>query len=410
MPDRPTDSADLTPSGEVPARSLSEILTELAQLSQSQQGDASEMRSAVSELSRSLARLFEMIRTDRHEQRARIAQLERELTAMRLQLAELGVEPAPAPAPNDFDQLRAAAERLRLRTQQLVQDAGTPPADPEAETPEEAGEPLVGSGLGPGAPASRDDGSATEADETVDEPDEPTAREPTPLPEVGVPVLRVIDGDVPSAPAPVKPEVEVEAEPEIEAGSGDSPELDVETDLPLAQEEALPVPPARAADRAPAVEEAEEAKPPVAASVRRPEPVPVAPRPATKRRKGMRRRRVDARKLTGVEPTAALGSMLGAVNQLWTAGCPVNLVIAFTDGGAVRIVGGDRVPLRLEEVEPGTSARCTVTATRRQLIPLFGRLELTDEDSAPLIHGSRRDADLLVGWFDRAQRLPVAPL
>ncbi len=134
VPDRPTDSADL-PTPEVPSRSLSEILTELAQLSHSQQGDASEMRSAVSELSRSLARLFEMIRSDRHEQRARIAQLERELSVMRTQLADLGVEPAPAPAPNDFEQLRAAAERLRLRTEQLVRDsaeAGHPASENRA--------------------------------------------------------------------------------------------------------------------------------------------------------------------------------------------------------------------------------------------------------------------------------------
>ncbi len=102
--------------------------------------------------------------------------------------------------------------------------------------------------------------------------------------------------------------------------------------------------------------------------------------------------------------------MVGAVDQLWTAGCAIDLVIAFTDGGALKVSGGDRTPLRVEEVEPGTPARCTITATRRQLVPLFGRLELTGEESAPLIHGSRRDADLLAGWIDRAQRLPVSPL
>ena len=102
--------------------------------------------------------------------------------------------------------------------------------------------------------------------------------------------------------------------------------------------------------------------------------------------------------------------MVGAINPLWTAGCNLDLVLALTDGSTLRVAGGDTSPLRVEDVEPGTRARTTITATREQLVPLFGRLELTSEQSAPLIHGSRRDADLLVGWIDRAQKLEVEPL
>lgn len=398
MPDRPTDPVDLS-SPEAPGRSLSEILTELAQLSHSQQGDASEMRSAVSELSRSLARLFEMIRTDRHEQRTRIAQLERELSAMRRQLADLGLEPAPAPAPNDFDELRAAAERLRLRTEQLVRESR--PAEELTEDAEEIEAPLIGGGLGPGAPSPADPPPAMPEDApAVDEAEVSDEPGIAPAVEVGLPVLRVIDGD--GEDAPVVAEVEA-SEPAIL----DEPDLEVESDLPIAQAEAIALPAPET--EAPAAE-AEQPAAFASTSPSRPEPIPLSPRAAAKRGMRPRRRRVDARKLVGVEPAAALGSMVGAVDQLWTAGCAVDLVIAFTDGGALRVSGGDRVPLRLEEVEPGTPARCTITATRRQLLPLFGRLELSGEESAPLIHGNRRDADLLVGWFDRAQRLAVAPL
>ncbi len=432
--DRPTEPADPTASeqGERPDRSLSEILEELALLSHAQQGEASEMRSAVSELSRALARLFEMIRTDRREQHARIAQLEREVAAAREQLAALGVEPLVPPAPNDFDQLRAAAERLRMRTEQLVRDAALParepavsesldgppvPVDSSAEAAGGAEPSDAGADVGVETPtdASAEPEDAADAAE-LEQPAEPEA----PLaPLVDAGVLRVLPG---AAPEPL---------------DGD---LDVESELPLAREQAVALPVPKAAPvndavdaSAPAgddgeraveqpVAEASEASPePVddqpatepSASTQapaRPEPVPVGPRPARKRRFAARRRRIDARKLTDVEPTSALGSMVAAVPQLWTAGCTVDLVIAFIDGGAVRVAGGDRTPLRVEEVEPGTPARCTITASRRQLVPLFGRLELTGDASAPLIHGSRRDADLLVGWFDRAQRLAVEPL
>lgn len=399
--DRPTEPADRSApeQGERPDRSLSEILEELALLSHAQQGEASEMRSAVSELSRALARLFEMIRTDRREQHGRIAQLERELEAAREQLAALGVEPLVPPAPNDFDQLRAAAERLRIRTEQLVRDAALPGE-------EAAEEPEAEAVAAPSPPAAEP--------ETPERPDAQEPEEETGLaPLVDAGVLRVLPG---AADAPV-----------------DS-DLDVESELPLAKEQAIAVPvretPTKtavdetaepgetAAEAEPGAETSEAAgaapsaqpEPEAPTSAVRPEPIPIGPRAARKRRLGARRRRFDARKLTDVEPTSALGSMVGAIPQLWTAGCPVDLVIAFTDGGAVRVAGGDRAPLRVEEVEPGTPARCTITATRRQLVPLFGRLELTGEESAPLIHGSRRDADLLVGWFDRAQRLAVDAL
>ncbi|MFT4035214.1 MAG: hypothetical protein QM679_06535 [Patulibacter sp.] len=393
MPDQPTDPESTAPApGGPPGRSLSEILAELAQLSHAHQGEASEMRGAVSELSRALARLFEMIRTDRHEQRERIAQLERELKVVRGQLADAGLTPLTAPAANDFDELRAAAERLRARTAELMRDAG------------DADDGEASLGADDRASPMRADGT------TLDELLEPA-------PEAGPPVLRVIDGavapDRPAAPTelPDSPPAQPIAgdgefgDRELD-GDGD---LDVECDLPLvpaaqatapitAPDDALP----SSAARLPPVTGAP-ARPPA------PEPIAVSPRPARKRPL-LRRRRIDARKLTGVEPVAALGSMVAAIDPVWTAGCPLDLVVAFTDGGALRVAGGDRVSLRVEEVEPGVAARCTVTATRRQLVPLFGRLELTDAESAPLIHGSRRDADLLVGWLDRAQRLAVEPL
>lgn len=346
------------------------------------------MRSAVSELSRALARLFEMIRTDRRQQTARIAELERELAAARAQLADLGVEPVAPPAPNDFDQLRAAAERLRVRTEQLVREAAEhTPVDREPQ--EQPGEPA--------------DDSEMLAAQTVgpDVPSEPAAPA----------ILRVLPGTGPAADLAVESELAID-EPAAAPQSAD----DDAAALPDAAAVAVPVRPV------PPDVEPQHATEPVAAEPlldsdasptvppRAPEPVTIEPRPARKRSVGLRRRRIDARKLAEVEPTAALGSMVAAIPQLWTAGFPLDLVIAFFDGGAVRVTGGDREPLRVEEVQPGIPARCTVTATRRQLVPLFGRLELTDAESAPMIHGSRRDADLLVAWIDRAQRLSAQPL
>ncbi len=390
MPDRPTDPSEPElPEGELPARSLSEILAELALLSHAQQGEASEMRSAVSELSRALARLFEMIRSDRTEQRVRIAQLERDLQAARDQLAALGVEPVVAPAPNDFDQLRAAAERLRVRTEQLVRDAALPFGEPVA------GEPAAG------VPAVEDASTSANADDHAQVPAEvastpgtdPVAPEPpsTPVDEApsedagaglapagpGAPglQLRVIDGAV-SDTAP--------AEPAIDLGE----DLDVESDLPLeraavAEVPAAAVEPANDRPREPATPEPDTAPAaPTRPAVQRPEPIAIEPRPERKRGLRPRRRRIDARKLAQVEPLAALSAMVGAIDDLWTAGCGIDLVVAFTDGGAVRVAGGDRQSLRVEEVEPGTPARCTITATRRQLVPLLGRLELTGEESA----------------------------
>ncbi len=315
------------------------------------------MRSAVSELSRALAHLFEMVRAERQSQRVKISALERDLHAAREQLAALGVEPQAAPAPNDFDQLRAAAERLRLRTEQLVRDAHlsspvpTPPNEDETvASPAQADAPVVD-----GAPALRVLGEsprsavAVESELAVDEPEQEPARPEAKAAEaVAVPVART--------PAPAAPE-----------------------------------PPARPATRT--------------------RTEPVAAQPAAEARRGrLRRRRIDARKLRAVEPVAALTTMVAAIDPLWTAGCPIDLVVALTDGGAIQVRGGDHDPLTVREVRPGTSARCTVTATRSQVVPLFGRLAVDGEPSTPLIHGSRRDADLLVGWLDRAQRLPVRPL
>ncbi len=157
------------------------------------------MRSAVSELSRALAHLFEMVRAERQSQRVKISALERDLHAAREQLAALGVEPQAAPAPNDFDQLRAAAERLRLRTEQLVRDAHlsspvpTPPNEDETvASPAQADAPVVD-----GAPALRVLGEsprsavAVESELAVDEPEQEPARPEAKAAEaVAVPVAR----------------------------------------------------------------------------------------------------------------------------------------------------------------------------------------------------------------------------
>lgn len=142
----------------------------------------------------------------------------------------------------------------------------------------------------------------------------------------------------------------------------------------------------------------------------RPAPIVVEPRVARRRKGRLRRRRIDARKLAAVEPASALRAMVSSIDHVWTAGHSVDLVVALTDGGTLHVYGGDRDPLTVADVKPGTSARATVTVASAQVVPLFGRLDLTDEQSAPLIHGSRRDADLLVGWIDRAQRLEAQPL
>jgi hypothetical protein len=455
-----------------PPRSLSEILEELALISHAQRGDASAMRGAVSELTRALARLFEMIRADRADQRTRIAELELALQLAHTRIHELEAGEIPdaeaAPDPSDFDQLRDAAERLRKRTAQLVKQSSTPaeerehPGFAEAVSADAAGEPpavpnepsvvvpdapLHGAEIAAAVDAAaraaederlaaareaverslaEDERAAAEAAASSDEPEQVP---PTDLPHqpvhdepFGPPgILRVFPGavlrpnqdedlDIESelifdeatplraaaqAPRPVDESIEPmpdwsEAQEPAAVGSGDERE-------DIAAQDELPT------------ELAGEKPSPVIPAAPRPEPVAVLPRPARKRR-GLRRRKIDARKLRGVEPAAALRAMVSAVDTLWTAGNPLDLVIALTDGGALRISGGDRGPLQVADVEPGIGARCTITATRDQIVPLFGRLELTADQSAPLIHGSRRDADLLVGWIDRAQRLAAEPL
>ncbi|MDQ8046236.1 MAG: hypothetical protein REI11_16640 [Patulibacter sp.] len=425
MPDRPPENpgSSLPPFAGAPAgtasRSLSEILEELALVTNAHQGDASAMRGAVSELSRALARLFEMIRADRADQSSRIAELEHALQVARARVAELeGVEIAEdhaAPDPSDFDALRGAAARLRARTEEIVRSAGTP-ADEAArveETPPPVPVELADAGEAERLEAARravEESIAAEAlaaaTESVEDIDDPRTTEAATLPPApvhdepfGQPgVLRVFPGAV------LRKDV--------------AEDLDIESELVFDEEPrrvaaAAPIP----ADEPPTAFD-EPATPPVAASepqrpalsVRpRPEPIPVLPRPA-RRRRGLRRRRIDARKLRGVDPAAALRAMVTSIDDLWTAGNPLDLVVALTDGGTLHVTGGDRVPLRVEDVPAGTSGRCTVTATSAQIVPLFGRLDLDDTQSAPLIHGSRRDADLLVGWIDRAQRIAAQPL
>jgi hypothetical protein len=354
------------------------------------------MRGAVAELSKALVSLFDMIRSDRSDQRARIAELEAELAAAQERIAVLDPQSVAAPAgpdPSDFDQLREAAERLRERTQELVQQAGTPAddADLDVESDLDFGDPPAADAEGHGLAGGGD---------------------------LGAPgVLRIFPGAL------------------MEVAAGD---LDVENDLDLDVEE-----PRRAVARGMQVADVERFDTPEtggslaggglstasrdgsssdpapgerAATARFsglhavPEPIELQPRPARKRRRSLRRRKIDARKLRGVDPSASLRAMVSAIPALWTAGCRIDLVVALTDGDALKIRGGDLVPLEVTSVESGTPAQATITATSAQVVPLFGRLELTDDQSPPMIHGQRRQADLLVGWIDRAQRLSAEPL
>ena len=400
---------------------------------------------AVGELRTALDRLFELIRSERAEGRARVAELEAALSVAhaRIRQLEAGEElEAPAPPPNDFGQLREAAERLRQRTQQLVRDAGAadgaevegelalapeapggrPAADdaehPEAEDRLRAARDAVEASLAEEAEAARGHG-APDDDHAADEPAE-----------FGRPaVLQAFPGTTPHGHR----EVEVESDlafaqeaviavpvPQSPRPEGDEPEPDDTEPEPLDADASTTDAPTGGPDGAPGTDEPGTDEPRVERRGRgggrggeppsRPEPEAVEPRPARKRRAGLRRRRIDARKLVGVDPATALRAMVAAVDDVWTAGASLDLVIALTDGGALKVSGGHDLPLKVDAVDHGTSARTTVTATTAQLVPLFGRLELTAEQSAPLIHGDRRDADLLVGWIDRAQRLEAQPL
>lgn len=400
-------AGDSNPGDEAP-RDLAAILRDLEALSGQQQGAHAELRFAVSELSRSLATLLETIRTERAQQHAKIADLQAQLARAEARLAELGDVPA-GPAADDFDQLRAAAEQLRQRTEALMREAmESGPLPPEDEDASElAEEPAVRAREAaaaqtpevPEAQASAEAGDASplDASDGDDELEGNGLAEVAELPPRGA-VLKVFPG----SPEPLRRAAELAVESELDVAEQRDPfeEFELADDLTSVELPGEPV--ARSQRPARASAEAEEPR-------RTPEPIAVTPRDA-RRRKKLRRRKIDARKLQGVEPTTALRAMVGAINPLWTAGCNLDLVLALTDGSTLRVAGGDTSPLRVEDVEPGTRARTTITATREQLVPLFGRLELTSEQSAPLIHGSRRDADLLVGWIDRAQKLEVEPL
>lgn len=470
MPDRPTDNPG-PPSGGDPEKTLHDLLAALANVGEARgPGEAphtpgSPERSAagagghgpsdpspLDELRLALDRLFDLVRTERAEARAEIAELEAALATANARIRQLEAgEPleAPAPPPNDFNQLREAAERLRQRTQELFRDAGAVPqgvgehpddAEAAAVTPAEAIAQITAipsdHASDAAAPDEADaDSSGDAADTGETEKAEIASIEAFTKPTV----LRVFPG--PAGPED-DPELDVESdlgieddmlEPQIEEDDAPPAEqrvtaaaeapvvgsLPVEDELPDAGDDrtggasddaaqdadahaAAPADAHPAADRAAAEDHVSPAD--------RAEPIEIAPRPARKRRAGLRRRRIDARKLEDVDPATALRAMVTSIDEVWTANVTLDLAIALTDGGTLKVTGGHNRPLAVNWVEPGTPARSTVTATTSQLVPLFGRLELTGDQSAPLIHGPRRDADLLVGWIDRAQRLSPEPL
>ena len=489
MPDRPTDNPG-PPSGGDPEKTLHDLLAALSNVGDDASGDApgrsqspglaggtpsaggtrpggglhgtgasgdASESSPVQELRTALDRLFDLVRAERAEHRAEIAELEAALATAHARIRQLEAGESlevPAPPPNDFNQLREAAERLRQRTQELFRDAGAVPAAPEARDASEAstGEPgttadatadasdvaVAGSGAGV---------DESPADDTSDGQDhEPTAEIASIEAFTKPTVLRVF-------PGPAGPEddldLEVESELAIEEDILHPPVDEMEHEAPVAVvaevplahdlpvEDELPDEPTARDDEGPSessdlttgtagtTADAHPSQPDPAATdgdagssdgrtpaegSNRPEPIEIAPRPARKRRAGLRRRRIDARKLEGVDPATALRAMVTSIDDIWTANVTLDLAIALTDGGTLKVTGGHNRPLAVNWVEPGTPARTTVTSTTAQLVPLFGRLDLSDEQSAPLIHGPRRDADLLVGWIDRAQRLSPEPL
>ncbi len=459
MSDLPPDHPEAAPGD--PARTLNDILAALSQVGDdaADEGGPSghPMQDAVGELSAALDQLFALVRSERAEQRARITELEAALSAAHARIRQLEageqLDDIPAPPPNDFGQLREAAERLRLRTEELFREAGpagaahaahrddTAPVDviktvasAVGDTPgDTAAEERVADDVVDGIAAVEDAGAddlsdveeaaearmraARDAVESSIADEHPAAHHDEPQ-EFGKPaVLQAFPG----AAGPGASGIDVESDLEVD---------DIHDDLAVEAAAVLPVPappepeaptqsepsdaPSDTAPGEPADSETKQGDEPPAPSRRpsdeRAEPVEIAPRPARKRRAGLRRRRIDARKLATVDPATALRAMVSSIDDIWTAGVSLDLVIALTDGGSLKVSGGHNKPLAVVAVKSGTPARTTVTATTAQLVPLFGRLELTDAQSAPLIHGPRRDADLLVGWIDRAQRLEPQPL
>lgn len=439
MPDRPTDNPG-PPSGGDPEKTLHDLLAALSNVGDDAIAAGGEPPAGaptspeptpLQELRTALDRLFDLIRTERAEQRAEIADLEAALATANARIRQLEAGErleAPAPPPNDFNQLREAAERLRQRTQELFRDAGAVTALPNApesddevavEAVDESPSPAAPEPPEPDAPTSEDDETAGQEAEiaSIEAFTKPTVLRvfPPPAgpeddPELTIESELTVEQDIVAPPEePVDDEADVAVA--VAAELPNAAELPVEDELPDRPADAEPSP--AAAEPSPATADAKTAATdatPAAPAIDRTEPIEIAPRPARKRRGGLRRRRIDARKLASVDPATALRAMVTAVDDIWTANVTLDLAIALTDGGTLKVTGGHNRPLNVGWVEPGTPARTTVTATTAQLVPLFGRLELTADQSAPLIHGPRRDADLLVGWIDRAQRLSPEPL
>ncbi len=445
MSDRPPENPQ-SPTGD-PERTLNDILAALSRVGESDEPSVPEsagMHGAVAELSAALDQLFTLVRTDRAEQRARITELEAALSVAHARIRQLEageqLSDIPAPPPNDFGQLREAAERLRQRTEELFRDAGPVTQSAAAGVgglTAESALNVSGAGDDEGTPdAPADEWPATDEDaearikaardavELSMAEDHPSTADSAEAEEFAV--LRVFPG----AAGPQDDSIDVESDLQLEEPEEAKQAMQAVAALPIPVAETV----AGSADTSageepldadePAIDEAAHAEPdaqtvpeptePEAPApgklAKRPEPIEIQPRPARKRRAGLRRRRIDARKLAGIDPATALRAMVSAIDDIWTAGVTLDLVIALTDGGSLKVTGGHNQPLSVLAVKPGSPARTTVTATTAQLIPLFGRLELTDEQSPPMIYGPRRDADLLVGWIDRAQRLDAQPL
>ncbi len=280
--------------GERPDRSLSEILEELA----CSRTPSRVRRRRCGAPSRSsagaLARLFEMIRTDRREQHGRIAQLERELEAAREQLAALGRRAARA----------AGAQRLRSASRGRRTPSASAPnsscATPPCLVRRPPRSPRRSAVAAPLPPAAEPEDARASGRPRSRRRRPAWRRSSTPaclrvLPERPTHRSTPISTSSPSCRSPRREQaiaVPVRETPNKTA---------VDETVSRARRRRRPNAGAETSEAAGAAPSGS-ARAGGADVGGRPEPIPIGPRAARKRRLGARRRRFDARKLTESSP------------------------------------------------------------------------------------------------------------